>query len=99
MVVDALCAAIADQTEIPLNALKKLVRSVTDRPGHDRRYAIDTSRVQRETGWHSQTAFDEGLRKTVRWYLDHQDWIASVTSGEYRNYYDSVYKRFWERST
>ncbi|MGH7875764.1 MAG: dTDP-glucose 4,6-dehydratase [Candidatus Binatia bacterium] len=99
MVVDALCAAIADQTGISLNALKKLVCSVTDRPGHDRRYAIDTSRVQRETGWHSQTAFDEGLRKTVRWYLDHQNWIASVTSGEYRNYYDSVYKRFWERST
>lgn len=96
-VVDALCAAIADRAEIPLSALKNLVRSVTDRPGHDRRYAIDTTRVQRETGWRPQTAFDEGLRTTVRWYLDHQDWIASVTSGEYRNYYESVYNKAWER--
>jgi dTDP-glucose 4,6-dehydratase len=77
--------------------LKGLVRSVKDRPGHDRRYAIETAKLRRETGWRPRVAFDDGLRRTVRWYLDHQDWIASVTSGEYLNYYESVYKKSWER--
>jgi dTDP-glucose 4,6-dehydratase len=96
-VVYGLCAAMAEQANLSLSMLKGLVRSVKDRPGHDRRYAIETAKLRRETGWRPRVAFDDGLRRTVRWYLDHQDWIASVTSGEYLNYYESVYKKSWER--
>jgi dTDP-glucose 4,6-dehydratase len=97
-VVETLCAAVAEQAGMKLAKLQERIRFVADRPGHDRRYAIDTTKVRRETGWSPATAFTAGLRATVRWYLDHRDWIASVTSGAYQNYYDSVYKKSWERS-
>ncbi len=62
----------------------ELIRFVTDRPGHDRRYAIDPSRISRELGWEPKETFATGLRKTVQWYLDHEDWIASIEDGSYR---------------
>jgi dTDP-glucose 4,6-dehydratase len=68
---------------------------VTDRPGHDRRYAIDTAKVNAEIGWKPSESFNQGLQHTVAWYLAHQEWIARVTSGEYRKYYDSVYAQAW----
>lgn len=64
---------------------------VKDRPGHDRRYAIDASKVERELGWKPQETFETGIRKTVAWYLDHQSWVANVTSGAYRNWIDKQY--------
>lgn len=67
-----------------------LIRHVTDRPGHDRRYAIDSSKIQRELGWSPHTAFPEGMKKTVRWYLEDREWLARVKSGEYRQIGDSV---------
>jgi dTDP-glucose 4,6-dehydratase len=57
---------------------------VKDRPGHDRRYAIDAGKLQRELGWQPEETFESGIRKTVRWYLDHREWAQRVSSGEYR---------------
>jgi len=69
----------------------KLITYVTDRPGHDLRYAIDASKVISETGWRPQTDFSLGLEKTVDWYLNNQEWLTHVTSGEYLNYYTKMY--------
>ena len=68
-----------------------LITYVTDRPGHDARYAIDSSRLQNELGWKPSLQFEEGIEKTVMWYLDNQEWMDDVTSGEYLRYYDSMY--------
>ena len=68
-----------------------LITYVTDRPGHDARYAIDSTRLQKELGWEPSLQFEEGIEKTVRWYLDNQDWMDDITSGEYEKYYDSMY--------
>lgn len=65
---------------------------VKDRPGHDRRYAIDASRLERELGWKPAETFETGIRKTVRWYLDNQDWVQNVTSGAYRDWVGQQYK-------
>jgi dTDP-glucose 4,6-dehydratase len=64
---------------------------VKDRPGHDRRYAIDATKLERELGWKPAETFETGIRKTVRWYLDHQDWVANVTSGAYRDWVGKQY--------
>jgi dTDP-glucose 4,6-dehydratase len=96
-VVESICIAIADRKSMDLNRLKQRIRFITDRPGHDRRYAINTSRIRAETGWKPTTVFSVAMNQTVDWYLDHADWIAHVTSGEYRKYYDSVYSRNWAR--
>ena len=69
-----------------------LITYVTDRPGHDARYAIDSTKLQKELGWEPSLQFEEGIEKTVRWYLDNQDWMDNVTSGEYEKYYESMYK-------
>lgn len=68
-----------------------LITYVTDRPGHDARYAIDSSKLQRELGWEPSLQFEEGIEKTVRWYLEHQEWLDNITSGEYEKYYESMY--------
>ncbi len=68
-----------------------LITYVTDRAGHDLRYAIDSRKLQRELGWEPSLQFEEGIEKTVRWYLDHQDWMDHITSGEYERYYESMY--------
>ena len=68
-----------------------LIEYVTDRPGHDMRYAIDPSKIARELGWYPETPFTVGIEKTIRWNLDHQDWVASVTSGDYQRYYNEMY--------
>ena len=77
-----------------LQALGKpesLIRHVTDRPGHDRRYAIDPSKIHRELGWLPETPFDEGIAKTVRWYLDNRQWWEEILSGEYQSYFEKMY--------
>lgn len=68
-----------------------LITYVTDRAGHDLRYAIDSSKLQRELGWEPSLQFEEGIEKTVRWYLDNQKWLDNVTSGDYQNYYQKMY--------
>ena len=68
-----------------------LITFVTDRAGHDLRYAIDSSKLQRELGWEPSLQFEEGIEKTVRWYLDNQEWLDNVTSGDYQKYYDQMY--------
>jgi len=72
-------------------AIKQLITFVKDRPGHDLRYAIDCSKVKRELGWSQRHDIHSGLRDTVRWYLDHPDWVASVRSGAYRNWIEQNY--------
>ena len=69
-----------------------LITYVTDRAGHDLRYAIDSSKLQKELGWEPSLQFEEGIEKTVRWYLDNQDWLDNVTSGDYQKYYENMYK-------
>ena len=68
-----------------------LITYVTDRAGHDLRYAIDSSKLQRELGWEPSLQFEEGIEKTVRWYLDNQAWMDNVTSGDYQKYYEDMY--------
>jgi dTDP-glucose 4,6-dehydratase len=94
-VAEAICANIAEEIAIDLAKLKGHIRFITDRPGHDRRYAIDAAKVRAEIGWNARTAFDVGLKRTIRWYLEHDDWIRRVSSGEYLKYYDSVYTQAW----
>ena len=69
-----------------------LITYVTDRKGHDMRYAIDSRKLQRELGWEPSLQFEEGIEKTVRWYLDNQEWMDNVTSGDYQKYYEEMYK-------
>lgn len=69
-----------------------LITYVTDRPGHDLRYAIDSTKLQKELGWEPSLQFEEGIEKTVRWYLNNQEWMDRITSGDYQKYYDSMYK-------
>jgi dTDP-glucose 4,6-dehydratase len=70
-----------------------LIQYVQDRPGHDRRYALDSSKIQRELGWSPQISFDEGIRKTIDWYRSNTQWLEHARSGEYRKYYDRHYTR------
>ena len=69
-----------------------LITYVTDRAGHDLRYAIDSNKLKRELGWEPSLQFEEGIEKTVRWYLENQEWMDNITSGEYEKYYESMYK-------
>ena len=69
-----------------------LITYVTDRAGHDMRYAIDSTKLQKELGWEPSLQFEEGIEKTVRWYLDNQEWMDNITSGEYEKYYEEMYK-------
>lgn len=77
-----------------LKALDKpesLIRFVTDRPGHDMRYAIDPTKIHEELGWLPETPFDEGIQKTIRWYLNNKPWWEHIISGDYQNYYEKMY--------
>jgi dTDP-glucose 4,6-dehydratase len=69
-----------------------LITFVTDRAGHDMRYAIDSTKLQKELGWEPSLQFEEGIERTVRWYLDNQEWLDNITSGEYEKYYEEMYK-------
>lgn len=71
---------------------EELITYVTDRLGHDMRYAIDSRKLQAELGWEPSLQFEEGIEKTVKWYLDNEEWMENVTSGDYQNYYESMYK-------
>lgn len=90
-VVHAVCAVLDALRPDPAGPYARLVRHVADRQGHDRRYAIDDRKIAGELGWQPATPFAQGLRSTVEWYLDHRDWVASVTSGSYREWVQRQY--------
>lgn len=75
----------------PEGTSEKLITYVTDRAGHDLRYAIDSTKLKNELGWEPSLQFEEGIEKTVKWYLDNQEWLDQVTSGDYQGYYERMY--------
>ena len=77
----------------PTGTSEKLITYVTDRAGHDLRYAIDSTKLKNELGWEPSLQFEEGIEKTVAWYLDNQEWLDQVTSGEYQKYYEKMYDK------
>jgi dTDP-glucose 4,6-dehydratase len=93
-VVDTICSIL---DEVHPQAVhyphRSLIRFVKDRPGHDRRYAIDSNKITCEIGWAPKTSFDEGLRRTIRWYIDNWDWVQSVKTGNYRDWIDTNYRK------
>jgi dTDP-glucose 4,6-dehydratase len=92
-VVTALCRVLDDSVPVsPHRPHADLIRFVKDRPGHDRRYAIDITKIHRELGWHPKESFESGLRKTIAWYLENPDWVRSVQSGVYRQWIEHHYK-------
>ena len=95
-IVHTVCALLDELRPLPtarspLTTYRSLISYVADRPGHDRRYAIDASKIERELGWKPQETFETGIRKTVQWYLDNQSWVSNVTSGAYRNWVERQY--------
>jgi len=91
-VVKTICAALDEfRPSSLITHHSSLITHVADRPGHDRRYAMDATKIQRELGWAPRERFETGLRKTVEWYLAHMDWVKDVTSGEYRRWIDLNY--------
>ena len=90
-IVRRLLALLAEKTGRDAGSLMGLITFVKDRPGHDRRYAIDPSKIERELGWRPVTNFEEGLADTVDWYLSHRSWWERIISGEYRDYYKTQY--------
>jgi dTDP-glucose 4,6-dehydratase len=90
-VVHAICGTLDELRPRPEGAYRELVTHVKDRPGHDRRYAIDDTKIAGRLGWRPAVTFEDGIRQTVRWYLDHPEWVESVTSGSYREWVDRQY--------
>jgi dTDP-glucose 4,6-dehydratase len=91
-VVHALCALLDERHPgSPVTPHARLVQFVKDRPGHDARYAIDASKIERTLGWRPAESFESGIRKTLDWYLAHTAWVDAVVSGEYRQWLDLQY--------
>ena len=80
-----------DKLGHPAGTSAQLITYVKDRPGHDLRYAIDATKINQELGWKPSVTFEEGLERTVNWYLDNQQWLDNVTSGAYSSYYEKQY--------
>ena len=72
---------------------EQLITYIKDRPGHDRRYAIDATKINKELGWKPSVTFEEGLSQTIDWYLENIEWLKHVTSGEYQQYYEEQYSK------
>ena len=92
-IVHLLCGIMDKKLNRPKGTSATLITFVKDRPGHDLRYAIDATKLNRELGWTPSLQFEEGLEKTVDWYLAHQDWVKEVTSGDYQKYYNEQYQK------
>ena len=90
-IVQSICALLDELRPDANGPYRRLIAFVTDRPGHDRRYAIDARKLERELGWRPAETFETGLRKTVEWYLAHPEWVARVQSGAYRQWMDANY--------
>jgi len=91
--IHLLCKIMDEKLNRPENTSKKLITYVKDRAGHDLRYAIDSSKIQKELGWNPSLVFEKGLEKTVDWYLKNEDWLNNVTSGDYQKYYEAQYQK------
>lgn len=91
-IVKLICSIMDEKLDNPLGTSEKLITFVKDRPGHDRRYAIDASKLEKELNWKPSLIFEEGIRQTIDWYLNHQQWLDNVTSGEYLQYYQQQYQ-------
>ncbi|TSA20087.1 MAG: dTDP-glucose 4,6-dehydratase [Betaproteobacteria bacterium] len=90
-IVHTICTLLDEMQPDPAGAYARLITHVHDRPGHDRRYAIDATKIDRELGWRPAETFATGIKKTVRWYLDQQGWTANIVSGEYRQWLTTNY--------
>jgi dTDP-glucose 4,6-dehydratase len=90
--VKLLCTLMDNKLQRSVGDSEKLITYVKDRPGHDLRYAIDATKISNELGWKPSVTFEEGLSKTIDWFLDNQDWLKSITSGSYQEYYSKMYK-------
>ncbi|MEO1132117.1 MAG: dTDP-glucose 4,6-dehydratase, partial [Cyanobacteria bacterium J06639_1] len=90
-VVGEICSRLDVLKPRESGSYRDLIQFVSDRPGHDRRYAIDARKIERELGWKPQETFETGLRKTIEWYLNHMEWVDSVTDGAYREWIDKQY--------
>ena len=90
-IVDSVCELLDELRPDPAGSYRRLITHVADRPGHDRRYAIDAQKIERELGWRPAETFATGMRKTVQWYLDQPDWVANVQSGAYREWVTANY--------
>jgi dTDP-glucose 4,6-dehydratase len=90
-IVKTVCALLDTLRPAAEGPYARLITYVKDRPGHDRRYAIDARKIERELGWRPAETFDTGIRKTVQWYLEHADWVARVQSGSYRDWVATHY--------
>ena len=86
-----LCQCMDEKLGRPEGKSAELITYVTDRAGHDKRYAIDATKLATELGWKPSVTFEEGLNLTIDWYLANQDWVAKVTSGDYQAYYEKMY--------
>ncbi len=91
-IVQTVCTLLDELRPDPAGSHSRLITYVTDRPGHDRRYAIDARKLERELGWKPAETFETGIRKTVQWYLAHADWVERVQSGAYREWLDRNYR-------
>jgi len=89
--IKLLCRLMDEKLNKPKDTSIQLIRFITDRPGHDLRYAIDASKISKELGWKPSVTFKEGLAKTIDWYLNNKEWLADITSGSYREYYNKMY--------
>lgn len=90
--VRVLCRTMDEKLQRPVGTSERLITFIKDRPGHDRRYAIDSSKIQKELGWKPSLQFEEGIALTVDWYLENEEWLNSVTSGAYKSYYKNQYE-------
>jgi dTDP-glucose 4,6-dehydratase len=91
-IVHTVCTLLDELRPDPAGSYRRLITHVKDRPGHDRRYAIDARKIERELGWRPAETFETGIRKTVQWYLDHPGWVANVQSGSYREWLATNYQ-------
>src|SRR5690625_4007836 len=89
--VKELCRQMDEKLNKPKGESEKLITFVKDRPGHDLRYAIDATKINKELGWKPSVSFEEGLSKTIDWYLENKEWLRNVTSGDYQKYYEKQY--------
>ena len=98
-IVRLICQLVAEETGTGPEAALARIQLVSDRPGHDRRYALNSRKINEELGWTPAMPFETGMRQTVRWYLENQELVDRVISGEYRNYYEAVYSNAWGQSS
>jgi dTDP-glucose 4,6-dehydratase len=90
-IVESICDMVDEMAGGRGKPRRELITFVKDRPGHDRRYAMDATKIEREMGWRPLETFESGIRKTVRWYLENSEWVRDVTSGSYRQWIETHY--------